>query len=49
MLQMDIFQTLNFRRKVRIRYPNHIIIAGNVATSEMTEALCLEGGGYCEM
>ena len=35
---------LNFCRKVRIRYPNHIIIAGNVATSEMTEALCLEGG-----
>ena len=35
---------LEFCKKVRSRYPNHIIIAGNVATSEMTEALCLEGG-----
>lgn len=34
---------LKFCKKVRARYPNHIIIAGNVATSEMTEALCLEG------
>ena len=35
---------LTFCKKVRNRYPKHIIIAGNVATSEMTEALCLEGG-----
>ena len=34
---------LTFCKKVREKYPNHIIIAGNVATPEMTEALCLEG------
>jgi GMP reductase len=34
---------ISFCKKVRARYPNHILIAGNVATSEMAEALCLEG------
>lgn len=29
--------------KVRERYPNHVIIAGNVVTSEMTEQLVLSG------
>ena len=33
---------LNFCKKVRDKYPNHIIVAGNVATREMVEALSLE-------
>jgi GMP reductase len=35
---------INFCKKVRIRFPNHILIAGNIATPEMAEALCLEAG-----
>ena len=32
-----------FVRKVRSTFPNHVIIAGNVVTSEMTEELILSG------
>ena len=35
---------IKFCKKVRIRFPNHILIAGNIATPEMAEALCLESG-----
>ena len=34
----------DFCKKVREEFPNHIIVAGNVATKEMSEALCLEAG-----
>lgn len=35
---------LDFCKKVRARFPNHIIVAGNVATREMVETLLIEGG-----
>lgn len=34
---------LNFIKELRVKFPNKIIIAGNVATREMTEALILAG------
>lgn len=34
---------LEFVKELRLRFPNKIIIAGNVATKEMTEALILAG------
>ena len=35
---------LEFCKKVRTKYPNKTIVAGNVATSDMVNTLCLEGG-----
>ena len=35
---------LKFCKKVRTTFPNHIIVAGNVATREMVETLIIEGG-----
>lgn len=34
---------ITYCKKVRMRFPNHIIIAGNVATGSMASALCEEG------
>jgi len=36
-------QFVNQVRKIRAKYPNHILIAGNVVTGEMTEELILSG------
>ena len=35
---------IDFCKRVRERFPDHILIAGNVATKEMSEAICLEAG-----
>tara|TARA_B100001287_G_C22631450_1_gene505374 strand:- start:277 stop:1326 length:1050 start_codon:yes stop_codon:yes gene_type:complete len=35
---------IEFCKRVRERFPDHILIAGNVATKEMSEAICLEAG-----
>ena len=35
---------LNFCKKVRERFPDKIIVAGNIATPDMVTTLCLEGG-----
>ena len=31
-------------KRIRTKYPNKIIIAGNVATGEMTQELIINGG-----
>jgi GMP reductase len=35
---------LEFCKKVREKYPDKILVAGNVATPDMANTLCLEGG-----
>lgn len=40
---------VDFVRRVRLDYPNNIIIAGNVATPEMTEALILAGADIAKI
>jgi GMP reductase len=35
---------LEFCKKVRVKYPDKIIVAGNVATPDMVNTLCIEGG-----
>ncbi len=35
---------VEYCKKVRIAFPNHIIVAGNVATREMVEELLINGG-----
>ena len=35
---------MEYCKKVRIAFPNHIIVAGNVATREMVEELLINGG-----
>ena len=39
-----IQQFVDFCKKMRTRYPNKIIVAGNVATREMVEELIINGG-----
>jgi len=39
-----ISKFVEYCKKVRTRFPNHIIVAGNVVTREMVEELILNGG-----
>ena len=45
---MDIEDFIDSVKNYRETFPNKIIIAGNVATREMTEALILAGARYCK-
>lgn len=40
---------VNYVKKVRANFPNHIIIAGNVVTPEMVEELILAGADICKI